>query len=267
MNTYLLTWNPKRWNWDMDEDLASINTQGFSDGRWSCGRTRRIEPEDRIYLLRQGVEPRGIVASGYAKSTPYEDDHWDINRKDKALYIDVRLDTLLVPEKEGILPLVQLQKGYLAEVNWNTQSSGISISSNVSDVLDRKWRDFLEEHGQSPISLPDEVLTPTLYYEGACRRVTVNAYERNPRARKVCIEHYGTKCFICGFDFGTVYGSIGECFIHVHHIVPLSDIGKTYKLDPVLHMRPVCPNCHAMLHRSPKVMSVEELQAIVQLEQ
>lgn len=263
MSTYLVTWNPNRWEWDMHENIAALKQRGFFDSRWSCGRTKSIKTGDRLFLLRQGREPRGILAAGVAKSEPYLDEHWDDNRSGEALYVKARFDSLLDPEKDGVLPLSRLQDGPLGAVNWRTQSSGISISPPAAAELEKRWRAFLEERGQSPAVMPDEVSTPSLYYEGVSRTVAVNAYERDPRARKACIDHYGATCFVCGFDFGAVYGDLGQGFIHVHHIVPLSKIGKSYVVNPAKDLRPVCPNCHAMLHRGPEVLSVEQLKAIL----
>ena len=85
--------------------------------------------------------------------------------------------------------------------------------------------------------------------EGGVRRVTVNAYERNPKAREECIAEHGARCCVCGFDFGRVYGeAIGKGFIHVHHLTLISQIGREYRINPKTDLRPVCPNCHAMLH-------------------
>lgn len=85
-------------------------------------------------------------------------------------------------------------------------------------------------------------------WEGAVKKVLVNRYERNPLARKLCINKYGYRCFICGFDFEKVYGELGRGFIHIHHIIPISTIGKDYIIDCEKDLIPVCPNCHAMLH-------------------
>ncbi|MBM7662812.1 5-methylcytosine-specific restriction protein A [Bacillus mesophilus] len=94
---------------------------------------------------------------------------------------------------------------------------------------------------------PDEV--PETLEEGTRKTVTVNLYERNPLARKKCIEHYGVQCQVCDIDFENVYGEVGRDFIHVHHIQPLNEIGQGYLVDPIKDLIPVCPNCHAMLHR------------------
>ena len=61
-----------------------------------------------------------------------------------------------------------------------------------------------------------------------------------------------------------VYGKIGEGFIHVHHLLELSVIKKEYKVDPINDLRPVCPNCHAMLHRKKPAYSIEELRNVIQ---
>lgn len=108
--------------------------------------------------------------------------------------------------------------------------------------------------------LPEEVNTPQQYIEGASKLVSVNTYERNSEARAKCIEFHGYKCAVCSFDFEKFYGSIGKNYIHVHHVVPLSEIKKEYKLDPIKELIPVCPNCHAIIHRTQPALTVEQLR-------
>jgi len=99
--------------------------------------------------------------------------------------------------------------------------------------------------------------------EGAVRQIKINSYERNSVARQRCIEHYGAKCIVCGFDFEKVYGKYGENYIHVHHLLPLSEINKEYHIDPVKDLRPVCPNCHAIIHRKNPPLTICEIRQIV----
>jgi hypothetical protein len=110
---------------------------------------------------------------------------------------------------------------------------------------------------------PEEVIEPEKYYEGTTRQIAVNVYERNPLARKKCLEHYGYDCFICDFNFEEKYGKAGAGFIHVHHLTPLSEIGVEYELDPVKDLRPVCPNCHAMIHKGKPAYTIEEMKKMV----
>ena len=112
-------------------------------------------------------------------------------------------------------------------------------------------------------SLPEEVLDPLTLVEGAVRRVTVNAYERNPAARQKCISAHGTTCCICEFSFGAVYGPEAEGYIQVHHVRPLSEVGEEYVVDPVEDLRPVCPNCHAVLHLGGESRSINEVKQLL----
>ena len=102
--------------------------------------------------------------------------------------------------------------------------------------------------------------------EGNRISVLVNKYERNPKNRKICIRHYGAICKACDFDFSAKYGDIGIGYIHVHHLHPLAGSdGKAKIPDPIKDFRPVCPNCHEMLHRGDPLhpKTIEELKEII----
>lgn len=103
----------------------------------------------------------------------------------------------------------------------------------------------------------------TLLFEGAKKSVVVNSYERNPIARQRCIAHWQAQCSVCSFNFESTYGLIGKGFIHVHHLTPISQIGAEYEIEPVKDLRPVCPNCHAMLHKKEPPSSIDELKSII----
>jgi 5-methylcytosine-specific restriction enzyme A len=107
---------------------------------------------------------------------------------------------------------------------------------------------------------PDELEPGRKYVEGAKKQIRVNAYERDSKARKICLKHHGYTCVVCGFSFESRYGEFGKDFIHVHHLKPLALTDGQYELDPIADLRPVCPNCHAMLHRSEAVLSIEDLR-------
>lgn len=133
------------------------------------------------------------------------------------------------------------------------------VSDSLAAYIDRYLKDDYT-FGVFP-----ESDLPRGSYEGAVRTATINKYERSSIARKKCIEYHGCKCSICGMDFEKVYGPLGKGFIHVHHLVPLNQIGKEYKVDYKNDLIPVCPNCHAMLHRTQdgRCLSVQELKAIM----
>ncbi len=100
-------------------------------------------------------------------------------------------------------------------------------------------------------------------YEGAKKQIYVNSYERDRNARNQCINEYGVQCCICEFDFEKTYGPVGRDFIHVHHLIPLSKIKETYQVKPLEDLRPVCPNCHAIIHKKNPPYSIDEVRAMM----
>lgn len=108
--------------------------------------------------------------------------------------------------------------------------------------------------------ISEEVSHSDQYFEGASISISVNSYERNTQARTKCLDHHGYKCAVCLFDFEDFYGDIGKKFIHVHHIIPLSEIRKEYQLDPIMDLVPVCPNCHAIIHRTQPALTITQLK-------
>lgn len=70
------------------------------------------------------------------------------------------------------------------------------------------------------------------------------------------------ECDVCRFNFGQRYGTVGDGYIEAHHTVPVSQMagGRTTQIE---ELALVCSNCHRMLHRGPKLMSVSELRSLV----
>jgi hypothetical protein len=114
------------------------------------------------------------------------------------------------------------------------------------------------------IRLPEEFQTGLTFAEGGAQQVVVNTYERDPKARQACIAIHGLSCAVCGFNFREVYGPEAEGLIHVHHLRMLSTVGEEYQVDPVNDMRPVCPNCHAVIHWGGECRTIEEVKRLLQ---
>ena len=143
-------------------------------------------------------------------------------------------------------------------------SKDVSIDLWTLDHLFWRMRDRKAE--VSPQIFPDEIREDeeVKYPEGGRKKVTVNAYERNPEAREKCIEHYGPTCRVCDFNFGKAYGDKYKRFIHIHHIKPVSKMPKRYEVDPVKDLIPVCPNCHAVIHYGNKTLSIEAVKKLLE---
>jgi len=143
---------------------------------------------------------------------------------------------------------------------WDSQGSGKTIPEEAASNLERLW---LERTGGVEIPYADEISERSSVKEGASKTVSINAYERNPEARERCIRKWGLNCAVCNFHFEFFYGQLGKGYIHVHHLKPLAGIREEYEINPEEDLRPVCPNCHSMLHRNKQVLSIEELQKLV----
>lgn len=257
MSTFILTWNPSKWDYPevYQRHVAQAAIGKRVKDRWSVGARRGgIAEGDRAFLLRQGPDRRGIVASGHFTSGVYQDEHWDSSGR-MANYAAVSFDAVLDPADR------LLTEDLLVEVPgipWNNlMQSGIHVDPAVSADIEDLWTGHLAWLG---FRSPEEVPEDRTYPEGAVQKVLVNRYERNRKARAKCIERWGMACFVCGFDFEERYGDLGEGFIHVHHLLELSQVEEGYEVDPEADLRPVCPNCHAMLHRDSPALSPAQLK-------
>jgi 5-methylcytosine-specific restriction protein A len=257
MAAFILTWNPRWSDWPADEFNSAVRAtamgKAFPD-RWSVGiRKHGISVGDRAFMLRQH-DRRGIVASARITSGVFEDKHWDDPSK-TTTYINLEWDAVLPVEDR--LPVEHLRSAVPA-VGWDrVQGSGVKLPPPAAAQLEALWhahRDGLVFHS------PEELPAQELGREGAVTRIEVNRYERDSRARKRCVERWGVSCSACGLNFAEEYGEVGKDFIHVHHLRALSEIGEEYQVDPVADLRPVCPNCHAMLHRAHPMLTVDELK-------
>ncbi len=136
----------------------------------------------------------------------------------------------------------------------------ITVTEELSNYIESFFNT-----GESKISFIDEVESHMEFTEGSTSLVTISSRQRNRNARDKCIELMGTVCFVCGFDFEKKYGSMGKGFIHIHHKTPISQRTGNYKIAIESDLVPVCPNCHAMLHKEidSKYLSVDELKKII----
>jgi predicted HNH restriction endonuclease len=160
-------------------------------------------------------------------------------------YIDLRNDHEIDPQSEfGYIP-----RGLLKPISKNKQK----VEKLLKDL-----------EALSYYRSPDELYLPSYLQEGRVRNVPVDIHERNPVARKKCIEHYGAICNVCGFKFSDNYGSIGDGLIHVHHVIPIGMSKVIHQVDPVKDLRPVCANCHTVIHRQAPPFTIQEVKIFIE---
>ena len=132
--------------------------------------------------------------------------------------------------------------------SWRLTSVNVDIDG-LLDQFDRFLKVTVQDFEERlKTSLPEREKEDEIYLEGAIKPVMLTKYERNPKARAACLAAHGTACSVCGIDFRKEYGEEFEGIIEVHHLIPISEIGKEYVVDPVNDLAPVCPNCHTALH-------------------
>ena len=252
MTTWLLICNTNFFDIDkLAEDRDCIDWQQ---------KGNKFETGDIVYFYctkpMSRIKYKGVVIGTDIEESEITDDsiYWK-NReayyKGNGKWICVRITA--ASASDG-LKLDELKKhGFKGAV----QSPSRLHSQNIIDYIDSHMSSTVDNYPDSE-GIDDTII------EGAVKKVTVNAYERNPLARSKCIDHYGAICQICGIDFGKTYGQFASGFINVHHIVPIHEIKEEYTVDPINDLIPVCPNCHAMLHRKREdgtCYSVEELKS------
>jgi 5-methylcytosine-specific restriction protein A len=127
--------------------------------------------------------------------------------------------------------------------------------SNISSLI-RIYRDFS--------NVKNEIKNKPLIENNIIKRF-VRIHERNLVARKECLEYYGYRCAICNVLLSDVYGDLGKEFIHVHHLNEISTIKEEYIINPIKDLRPLCPNCHSIIHRRSPPYEIEEIKKIIKL--
>lgn len=150
MKTWLFTWNPSRWAWDSRYDgflemKNQIAQADVSYRTWSCGNNKSIKKGDRIFLIRLGVAPKGIVASGYAASNVFEGPHWDIEKDllgKKCRRIFIEFDKIQDVAKDSIISMDELL-GISPTYKWASQTSGIEIPNHMAEKLDILWKQII----------------------------------------------------------------------------------------------------------------------------
>ncbi len=262
MTTYLLVWNPKRWDWtDLADNIRAVATDDEVIVHWSCGRAKNLQVGDRAFLIRLGVEPKGIMGAGTIIRERHELPHYDparAARGDLLGRVEVRFDTLLNPLLDPLLPREFLHTAApFSAMHWDTQMSGVRIPDHIAIEVEREWAKLTDG---TLLPLAEEVSEALMLHEGATKQIMINAYERNAEARKQCLAHHGTRCTVYDFDFAATYGPVGAGFIHVHHLRPLATIGAAYAVDPIADLRPICPNCHAIIHHHNPPYTIEQVR-------
>lgn len=232
-----------------DDALQQIAKLSPSD---YVGALKRIEPTDRqweMLRIHSAAPDQAITARHLARAVGFSD--WHGANLHYGKFAGKLCKELGVFPSTNLSVLVEFFKIPGTEYELHLRPAVVEALKELGVSSRDTWQ-LQEEFGN------EEPLV-----EGASFIVRVNAFERNPVARQKCIKHYGTGCVICGFNFGAAYGSAADGYIHVHHLRPLTSIGEEYIIDPIKDLRPVCANCHAVIHMRQPPYSIEEIKNLL----
>ena len=259
MKGILLTWNPNVWSWDnLEEEIKILQKNDYVDQNWDCYNSN-VKPGDVFFIMALGgSKKKGLFGFGIVED--FLLDQESLVNKDKITNrIIGKLYILLNPKINEIIELSYL-KEHFPEQKWTPQNCGIMIKNEYVNILIESWKEILNKN----IAFKEKA-NSKIFLEGNPQQKLYTYYERDPKARDICLKKKGYTCTVCEINMADKYGDVGNEFIHVHHINFLASIKKEHILDPELDLVPVCPNCHSMLHKEYKnnYLTIEELKKIV----
>lgn len=202
---------------------------------WRVPKQSRANDPALFYLPGYGFAARGVIATEPRK--------YELGR-----YVATVRDVVLLA---SVVPLAFIQKNH---PSWKWLNAKMKSYTTIDGTIEARLEELLNEY-QSSFAEP--------LAEGRSKAVSVTVYERNPLTRQQCIAHYGTDCHVCGFSFGETYGETADGYIHVHHLRPVSNRGGQYVIDPIKDLRPICPNCHTIIHLQTPPLSILELKRML----
>lgn len=247
----------KHYNWNTDHAIRTIYSFAHD-----------IRPKDIAIICRgyTSNQKSPIIIYGIAKIGKFRFDlksnWWRFKRKADILKMEVEINRKQMSDIFKIDTClrtihgpfnIEMFNNFCRILKINLQSNAYNQSKiNVNRKLKNANGSFLDELDPND-SLP----------EGGKIRAVVNSHERNPKARLACLKYYGDKCCICGFRFADFYGTIGKGVIQVHHLIPFYISKRKRLINPIKDLRPICANCHIIIHKNRPPLGIQELKEII----
>lgn len=141
-HTYLLTWNPSKWDFEggYKTFLQSVKNGENPIIEWRAANSSIVKG-DILYLMRLGEEPRGIILKGIAMGSGHPSKHYEAERAATGEMIN-RVDVQFVSAGDyfhGEYIDWKVLKERFPEQNWTPQASGIKIRDEYSNELNELW--------------------------------------------------------------------------------------------------------------------------------
>lgn len=166
-------------------------------------------------------------------------------------------------DRGALLVVINGRAGWRRALGAATVEGAVQVSSPLAGHLSRRNLgasfDLVAERLAAPPR--PSITADRTFREGGVATVVLDRVERNRAARQACLDHWGVACVVCDMTFAERYGIEGTVGIQVHHLHPLADRRGEHTVDPKRDLRPVCPNCHAVLHTASPPHRPEDIAA------
>lgn len=150
MRTFMLTWNPDQGRpSSLSEALDAVERRGRAwKSGWSTGVRKDLPIGSRVFLVRQGIDPRGVVAAGYTLSEPEPDP----DRESQSNFCDVAFTAVLDAELGHLVPLAELaMTSLLVNVPWGIAGGGREFTVGEAAQLEALWSATLRRLGKTEL--------------------------------------------------------------------------------------------------------------------
>lgn len=224
----------------------------------AAGKTKAIAGIVATGVVAERCKPQGEVDHPEQIDTPEagQDSLWNPGEEAASeVKVGVRIRERRLTPQEGMLrrdELVQAQVMAESQIIKIRTGSVFPLTLEQGNFLDTLWLGVTETFSDGRFT------------EGTVKELLSRRYERDARAREMCLKIHGFDCKACGLNFELTYGEIGRHFIEVHHVKPISEKGGSYEVNPKEDLVPLCPNCHRIVHRTKSdPLTVEELRSLL----
>lgn len=252
------------------EEINFLNDNGYYRGfvQSSNGQInlKRIDKEcnedilDDVLIVWCATRPQSkrTIVGYYNHARVYRQMQSRNNTKYEGYYFEAKIeDCRLLDVEDRNFDFDEEKKGNIGRANvWYADSNE---SINQIERIKLYINELINNETQKQMSSSNNTEE---FIEGQLKEHLVTSRERDPKARRKCIEKYGYVCQVCGVNLERVYGPVAKDYIHVHHIHFISDTDGEHTVNPEEDLITVCPNCHAMLHLklSNEYLSINQLK-------
>jgi hypothetical protein len=150
MTAFWMTWKPEGWPVERLRDLINrFQADPATTEPWRVQAHRQAKPGSRVYLFKQGRDPRGIFGVGEIAEEPRLIPDQSVNPASPQQFVPIRFLRLVDPTEEMLLPLDDLQDIVMPS-SINANASGTTLTDDLAEELDKRLGIPTADTGSAP---------------------------------------------------------------------------------------------------------------------